>query len=125
MTLDTSRPLRHANRSGLRTVAVIGHYAHYYVHGTIDGLGNFDVVFIESIAHAYSKIKRVGPDVVVVCVSEHDVDACHVLSMLALDGETSRIPVLTYLIPAPPPPRDDAERDPELPSRCGFDRALN
>ena len=54
-----------------------------------------DIVYVESIAHAYSEIKRVTPDLVIVCLSSDDLDACRVLSMLRLDSETSRIPVLT------------------------------
>jgi CheY-like chemotaxis protein len=61
--------------------------------------GTHDVVFVESLLHAYSCIKRVLPDVIVVALSEDDPDGCRVLSMLALDKETSRIPVLTCLIP--------------------------
>jgi hypothetical protein len=86
----------------LRTVAVVGKYAHHYFEDILDGLGDFDVVFVESIAHAFSKIKRVRPDLVVLCVSDHDAAGCHVLSMLALDRDTSQIPVLTHLVPEMP-----------------------
>jgi CheY-like chemotaxis protein len=53
------------------------------------------VVIVESTGHAYSKIKRSLPDVIVMCLSSDDIDACQVLSMPARDFETSRIPVLT------------------------------
>ena len=58
--------------------------------------GRYDVVFIESSEHAYSQIKRVQPNLVVLCVRVDDADGFQVLSMLKLDNETRGIPVLTY-----------------------------
>src|SRR6187399_3194641 len=58
--------------------------------------GHYDVVFVESSQHAYSQIKRVQPDLVILCVRIDDADGFQVLSMLKLDGETRGIPVLTY-----------------------------
>jgi PleD family two-component response regulator len=58
--------------------------------------GHYDVVFVESNAHAYSQIKRVQPNLVILCVRIDDVDGFQVLSMLKLDQETREIPVLTY-----------------------------
>src|ERR1051325_2640190 len=58
--------------------------------------GHYDVVFVESSAHAYSQIKRVQPNLVILCMRIDDVEAFHVLSMLKLDRETHDIPVLTY-----------------------------
>ena len=58
--------------------------------------GNYDIVFVESSGHAYSQIKRVLPNLVILCVRIEDVDGFQVLSMLKLDEETRGIPVLTY-----------------------------
>ena len=58
--------------------------------------GRYDVVFVESQEHAYSQIKRVQPHLVILCVQIEDRDSFQVLSMLKLDEETRRIPVLTY-----------------------------
>jgi PleD family two-component response regulator len=58
--------------------------------------GRYDVVFVESQEHAYSQIKRVQPHLVILCVRIEDRDSFQVLSMLKLDEETRRIPVLTY-----------------------------
>ena len=58
--------------------------------------GNYDVVFVESTDHAYSQVKRVKPDLVILCVNIDDNASLQVLSMLRLDEETRRIPVLTY-----------------------------
>lgn len=63
---------------------------------TVLDAGNYDVVFVESTEHAYSHIKRVQPNLVILCVRIEDADAFQVLSMLKLDEETRRIPVLTY-----------------------------
>jgi CheY-like chemotaxis protein len=58
--------------------------------------GNYDVVFVESVAHAYSQVKRLQPDLVILCAHIDDGDSLQVLSMLRLDQDTRSIPVLTY-----------------------------
>jgi hypothetical protein len=58
------------------------------------------VVFVEPIGHAYSQIKRVRPDLIVLCLADEDRCGCQFLSMLTFDRETARIPVVTYLEPA-------------------------
>src|ERR1700730_4448290 len=58
--------------------------------------GHYDVVFVESSAHAYSQIKRVQPHLVILCVRIDDPTGFQVLSMLKLDEETKAIPVITY-----------------------------
>ena len=57
--------------------------------------GHYDVVFVESSEHAYSQIKRVQPNLVVLCVHIDEPDGFRVLSMLHLDEDTRQIPVLT------------------------------
>jgi PleD family two-component response regulator len=59
--------------------------------------GSYDIVFVESHAHAYSQIKSVQPNLIILCVGMDDVDGFQVLSMLKLDEETRGIPVLTYM----------------------------
>jgi CheY-like chemotaxis protein len=80
-----------------RTVAVVSGRAHPHAVHEVLGAVDHDVVFVESIAHAYTQIKRVAPDLVIVCLSGEDEDGCQLLSMLALDNDTSRIPVLTHI----------------------------
>ena len=63
---------------------------------TVLDAGNYDVVFVESNEHAYSQIKRVQPNLVILCLQIDDVVGFQVLSMLKLDDETRAIPVLTY-----------------------------
>ena len=63
---------------------------------TVLDAGHYDVVFVESSQHAYSQIKRVQPNLVILCLHVDDPDGFQVLSMLKLDEETRSIPVLTY-----------------------------
>ena len=72
--------------------------------------GHYDIVFVESSAHAYSQIKRVRPDLVILCVRADDAEALRVLSMLKLDDDTRKIPLLTYTTEG-----DDEEEDEESP----------
>ncbi len=63
---------------------------------TVLDAGQYDVVFVESNEHAYSQIKRVQPNLVILCVRIDDMNGFQVLSMLNLDRETRDIPILTY-----------------------------
>src|SRR5512143_2043737 len=65
------------------------------LESVLDG-GHYDVAFVNSTDHAYSHIRRVQPNLVILCIRIEDVAAFQVLSMLKLDDETVRIPVLTY-----------------------------
>jgi PleD family two-component response regulator len=73
---------------------------------TVLDAGHYDVVFVESSEHAYSQIKRVQPNLVILCVRIDDADGFQVLSMLKLDADTRDIPVLTYTTDGDP---DDSE----------------
>jgi hypothetical protein len=55
---------------------------------------DYDVIFVASIAHSYSCIKIVVPDLVVISSEVDDGAACQLLSMLRLDRRSSGIPVL-------------------------------
>ena len=65
--------------------------------------GNYDVIFVESTDHAYSQIRRVRPDLVILCLAIDDAETLNVLSMLKLDADTRAIPVITC---ASPPDED-------------------
>jgi DNA-binding NarL/FixJ family response regulator len=56
---------------------------------------DYDVIFVESIADSYSRIKEVAPDLVIISSEIDDVATCLLLSMLRVDRRSSRIPVLT------------------------------
>ena len=56
-----------------------------------------DIVFVESIARGYSRIKELAPDVVIVLLGDEAAPACQLLSMLNMDRDTSDIPVVTWM----------------------------
>jgi two-component system phosphate regulon response regulator PhoB len=58
--------------------------------------GRYDMVFVESSDHAYSQIKRVLPNLVILCVRIENLEGFNLLTMLKLDADTRDIPVLTY-----------------------------
>lgn len=79
----------------LRTVAVLSTQPYAGILDRVLAGGNYDVVLIESIDHAYSQIKRGMPDVVILCLDVDDAAGFQILSMLKLDDLTSSIPVIT------------------------------
>ena len=58
--------------------------------------GRYDMVFVESSDHAYSQIKKVVPNLVILCTRIEELDGFQLLTMLKLDAETKDIPILTY-----------------------------
>jgi PleD family two-component response regulator len=98
-------PSAHSNVHGSETASATGTQKVVIVNGSTEMLelletvldaGNYDVVFVESNEHAYSQIKRVQPNLVILCLQIDDVVGFQVLSMLKLDHDTRTIPVLTY-----------------------------
>jgi CheY-like chemotaxis protein len=63
---------------------------------TVLDAGRYDMVFVESSTRAYSRVRHVQPDLVIVCMRIDDAEVFQLLSMLKLDAETRRIPVVTY-----------------------------
>ena len=63
---------------------------------TVLDAGRYDMVFVEASRHAYTRIKHVQPDLVILCVDLGELDGFHLLSMLKLDSETRHIPIVTY-----------------------------
>jgi hypothetical protein len=55
---------------------------------------DYDVIVVESIAHSYSCIKRVDPDLVIISSEVDDGETCELLSMLRVDRRSSGIPVI-------------------------------
>ena len=58
--------------------------------------GRYDMVFVESSDHAYSQIKKVLPNLVILCATIENLEGFQLLTMLKLDADTRDIPVLTY-----------------------------
>ena len=63
---------------------------------TVLDAGRYDMVFVESSDRAYSQIKRVVPNLVILCTRIEELDGFQLLTMLKLDADTKDIPVLTY-----------------------------
>jgi len=58
--------------------------------------GRYDMVFVEPGDRAYSQIKKVLPNLVILCTRIERLDGFQILTMLKLDPDTRDIPVLTY-----------------------------
>lgn len=63
---------------------------------TVLDAGRYDMVFVESGEHAYSQVKKVLPNLVILCTRIEQLEGFQLLTMLKLDAETRDIPVLTY-----------------------------
>jgi len=88
--------LKPVSASGVRRVVVVNGNAH-----TLERLATdlehrrYDVVFVATHENAYSVVKRLRPDLVVLCLQIDDPEGFRVLSMLKLDEDTRSIPVVT------------------------------
>jgi PleD family two-component response regulator len=85
-------------RPAVRTMMVVGRDPDERILEAVTEGGGYDVVVVEPTATAYSRIKRLTPSIVVLTMDFNDVEACHLLSMLKLDRETSQIPLFTCLL---------------------------
>lgn len=94
-----------------RVVIVNGNSDAMALVETVLDAGRYDIVFVESNEHAYSHIKRMQPHLVILCMRIEDNGGFQVLSMLKLDDETRRIPVLTYTTEYEGQETDDAAFD--------------
>jgi DNA-binding response OmpR family regulator len=86
---------------------------------TVLDAGQYDVVFVESTEHAYSHIKRLSPNLIIVCLDVDDMDGFQVLSMLKLDNETKGIPVVTCTVSGSD--EDTSDEAPEPPNDVFYD----
>jgi PleD family two-component response regulator len=95
-TVDTLRRADATTAVAQKVVIVNGSSQILELLETVLDAGRYDVVFVESSQHAYSQIKRVQPNLVILCVHVDDPSGFQVLSMLKLDADTREIPILTY-----------------------------
>ena len=63
---------------------------------TVLDAGRYDMVFVESSDRAYTQIKKVVPNLVILCTRIEELDGFQLLTMLKLDQATKDIPILTY-----------------------------
>ena len=96
-TTDTRAP--RAVKSASQRVVVVSKQSQMtgFLETVLDA-GQYDLVFVESTEHAYSHIRRLRPNLIIVCLDIDDIDGFHVLSMLKLDKETKGIPVVTCTV---------------------------
>ena len=110
---------RRASGAALQKVVVVnGSPEILEMFETVLEAGRYDMVFVESSARAYSRVRHVQPDLVIVCMRMDDTEVFQLLSMLKLDDETRDIPVVTYATPAEPEgdnDEDDAIAEDEFP----------
>jgi CheY-like chemotaxis protein len=117
MTTPTHADERNAGTGALtqavqNVVIVNGNAAVLDLVETALDAGHYDVVFVENSRHAYSQIKRVLPNLVILCLHVDDLDGFQVLSMLKLDEDTRSIPVLTYTTQVEQPSDEEEAGEP-------------
>ena len=87
---------------------------------------DYGVIFVDTIARSYSRIKQVMPDVVIVYCSIDDIDGCQLLSMLELDPDLSCVRVVTCATaPARPEVADFVADVLETPTELGVSLSMN
>jgi CheY-like chemotaxis protein len=118
MTNATADSIRHASAAAPRVaptqkvVIINGNAEILESLETVLDAGHYDVVFVESTARAYSQIKRVQPNLAILCLGMDDPDGLQVLSMLKLDAETRAIPVVTYTTEGEPEQAEESVAEP-------------
>lgn len=55
-----------------------------------------DVVFVEPLANAYTRIRQLAPELIIVLMRIDDEAACQLLMMLELDRALLGVPVVTW-----------------------------
>jgi len=63
---------------------------------TVLDAGRYDMVFVDSSDRAYSQIKKVVPNLVILCTRIEELDGFQLLTMRKLGADTKNIPVWTY-----------------------------
>jgi CheY-like chemotaxis protein len=107
-TRTTFQPTETRKAATEKVVVVNGSQEMFELVETVLHPGRYNLVFVDSSAHAYSEIKRLRPNLVILCTRLESLDGFQVLSMLKLDEETRDIPVVTFTI------ENETEPEPEL-----------
>jgi PleD family two-component response regulator len=88
--------IAHAASTVQKVVVVNGNTEVLGMLETVLDAGRYDMVFVEAADRAYSQIKRVLPNLVILCTKIEQLDGFQLLTMLKLDDDTRDIPILTY-----------------------------
>jgi PleD family two-component response regulator len=94
--IDMADGHRNATTPVQKVVVVNGNTEVLGMLETVLDAGRYDMVFVESSDRAYSHIKKILPNLVILCARIEDLGGFQLLTMLKLDRETQNIPVLTY-----------------------------
>ena len=85
-----------ANMPAQKVVVVNGNTEVLGMLESVLDAGRYDMVFVEPGDRAYSQIRKVIPDLVILCTRIEELDGFQLLTMLKLDPDTRHLPVLTY-----------------------------
>ncbi len=89
------REIHRADLAPLKIAVVNGSRRALELLGTAPKLARHTLLSLNSRIGAYSDIKRLRPSLVVLCTRPFDDDACQLLTILKLDHQTRRIPIVT------------------------------
>jgi len=95
-TITEQATRRRGTSQPQRVVVVNGNPGLLEMLETVLDAGRYDMTFAEAADHAYSSIRQVQPDLVILCMDLDEPAGFQLLSMLKLDPETRRIPIVTY-----------------------------
>jgi PleD family two-component response regulator len=95
-TITEQATRRRGTSQPQRVVVVNGNPGLLEMLETVLDAGRYDMTFAETADHAYSSIRQVQPDLVILCMALDEPAGFQLLSMLKLDPETRRIPIVTY-----------------------------
>jgi hypothetical protein len=88
------KELRHSSRSIVLAVCEDARRAELF-DALLDDPCDYDMILVDSIANAYSRIKELRPDAIVIFTAIDDRAACQLLSLLTMDRDVAAIPVIT------------------------------
>jgi PleD family two-component response regulator len=114
MHTTTEHATRRNTSQPQRVVVVNGNPQLLDLLETILDAGRYDMTFVEAHGHAYSRIRQVQPDLVILCMELDDAAGFQLLSMLKLDAETRAIPVVTYTGDGDLDTSDDEDEDEDV-----------
>jgi len=80
-----------------QTIAVVGSPELRPPLEDVVGPGTYDVMFIESMEGAHSRIAQTRPDRVILCCDVDDPSGFQLLTMLKADWRTRTIPATTFV----------------------------
>ena len=90
-------PLPHNGRVHTAVLVNGGIHALTTVENVLDAR-RYEIMFVEFDHGAYSQIRQIAPDLIILCTGIEDPRALQLLTMLKLDPQTRRLPVLVWVL---------------------------